>query len=333
VAKIEPDVTDIDTTAFDYGKLVHLLLETVQHRQHSLLEFKSVYQTLASRYATDSEYRNLHPDYINFLDNDIEGELSPTTTLTLSEILKAIASAHAYTVAFPLPQDGSGNYQMVVELPLTSETFIGYVDGVLINTATNEVDIVDIKTTAGLYDSYIKKQASILSADPQLSLYVHHFRTLKHRLNPLDSQPAPFTIRNCRYRSIGKSQACIESAKVKKTKDSETGKMTTVSVPSETHLQFMERILRTNAISVVEFVIPVELIDENIGENVAIHNGGLKMVEKLRRVGNPASVPCNRANCYAYNRPCEWLSKCHPASSGGTSPAVTAKKYTFEERE
>ena len=168
------------------------------------------------------------------------------------------------------------------------ESFIGYVDAILVDRFGNWW-ICDLKTSGMLMASLFAR----LAQDSQLNIYAYYVGQIC-KITGLD--PAKFA--GCRYRVVTKPKAVF---KVNESFDSYAKRVNCESY---------------------DFAVPASLLNPDI----YVRQLG-KLREKAETLTEETTVK-NRSNCLAYNRPCEYWSRCH----GGltyTECSERAEMFTF----
>jgi hypothetical protein len=161
---------------------------------------------------------------------------------------------------------------VVVEAPIRSANFIGYIDAVM--EKDNKWWIVDVKT-ASMLNKFLPQ---ILPRDKQLNLYYGFFEPETYGLDWEN-------FGGCRYRVVTKS-------KLKRKKD-------------DNDTLYSERMYKN--IQAVEYVIPKEAMRPDL----AVEEFDKLRLRQKQLWELPQRAKKNYNNCVSYFRPCEYWSKCH----------------------
>lgn len=159
-----------------------------------------------------------------------------------------------------------------VEVPIETQNFVGFVDAVM-KDKNGYWWIVDLKTSSYADTAMFKR----LSFDPQLNLYVFHAQKVAEALGLNMDKFA-----GARYRTVQKPRLQL-------------GK-------NETYETYSQRIQS----KAFDIGIPKDCLSPV--ETMIQHNILLQRAITLSQGITPTK---NRSNCYMYNTPCEYWSKCH----------------------
>jgi hypothetical protein len=233
----DPDAP-MDTLALDLGCTLHDVLEAKRH-----------------------ELAGLHTSTLKakMIERDVDMEWYPM----LWAMLGKYKDLH----------EKSGLYCELVEAPIKTDDFIGFIDAVMIDD-DSKWWIVDVKTAA-MVNKFLPQT---LPRDKQLNLYYAFFDPSEAGLNWDD-------FGGCRYRVVTKS-------KLKRKKD-------------DTDSTYSKRMYES--MQAVEYVIPKEVLNpEHAKEEFEKLRMRQKQLWEL-----PQRAKRNYNNCVSYFRPCEYWSKCH----------------------
>lgn len=164
-----------------------------------------------------------------------------------------------------------------VELGIKTKDTIGYIDAIM-EGPDGRWWIVDLKALASFYMPTINS----LFMDPQLNLYAAHASLIAKELG-LD----PKRFGGCRWRVVTKSKANQREL--------------------EDDVSFVKRLMASSAIKAHDIEVPIELMAPK--ETLARHKELYKVSKKLYKPG--AKPAKNFDNCFKFNKPCEYYSRCH----------------------
>lgn len=236
----DPDFNN-DTKAFDVGKAFHHVLE---HSNHEEININSLCEEAVGNYQLEHE----------------EGLLVKAMVFKYLKLNKA-----------------SGLKAVFCELGLTTDSFIGFIDAIMVDPE-GIWWLVDLKTAARVSDdTYVR-----LHKDTQLNLYASF---VDHIAETLELDPKKFG--GIRYRVTTKSKAKPKA--------------------TESDGAFIKRIYST--IKSYDFIVPAKLLKpkEFFKDHMKLHTKSMKL-----RSGKEKPMK-NYAACFSYFRPCPYWSKCHGA--------------------
>lgn len=234
---IDPD-SRRDSTALNVGKALHQCLEDTEHKLKGLTLAKV--EQVCGDYEVD--------DY----------------ACMIFAMLSKYKSIH----------DKAGLEALYCEVAVETESFIGYIDVILIDSE-GKWWIGDVKTAASFTDSLIPT----LPHHPQLNLYASNY---EHVAASLSLDPKKF--QGCRYRLVTKSRL--------KRKD------------GESNGEFIGRLLKS--VRAFDFPLPKETMSPGI--IAGAHKEINRHIQKYKAI--KYYIP-NYSQCLQYYKPCEYFSQCH----------------------
>lgn len=238
---IDPD-TEEDTEALKVGKAFHKVLEECMHELAGV-SYQKVFSTVA-----DHEL--------------VADEFAPMIFAMLGK--------------YKAMHEKSGLKAIACEIEVRTETFLGYVDVVLVDKEGG-FWLGDNKTSAAYYSNI----AASLPRNPQLNLYAGHASQIATLLG-LDIN----NFRGCRYMVTTKSKLIR-----KKTEELE---------------DYLKRL--SNSVKSVDFVIPIERMAP-----LDFRRTHLEALDFIRSERRETRYSQNFGNCNQYFRSCAFFSRCHGA--------------------
>ena len=274
VAQVPVDTDHEEADYLSYGKALHKILEDCDHIVPS----------------------------IDWLWNKLDEVCKEFNVESFEHRMGIYLSAIKYSAM----HKDSGLTIVATELMIDQLGVIGYIDGVLANHDKKEFWIMDLKTAAFKPDDKL----NYLHKDPQLNLY-SYFATVKPDI-PAVLGLDDYKFMGCRYRVCTKSRHKRKSTDVlpeklpKETVKDFRERIKGMSLQSiqETEEEFLERI--SDSIEIYDIVVPFEHMEplQRFEEHQEVRNIAIAL--------NNGQVPLkNRGNCMAYNKPCEYWSRCH----------------------
>lgn len=243
IAKTEKDPDfDDNSKALVIGRIYHRVLELAEHERENLADF------MLHAAANENECS----------DNQILG--------LVWAMVEKYLQLH----------EKSGLKAVAIEIPVTDDKVIGFVDCILQESNGNWW-IVDLKTAASLSKSLLGK----LRQDPQLNLYSYFAKDIaeNHGLD-LDKWMG------IRYRVTTKTTARIRS--------------------NENISTFSERVLKT--IEAYDIPIPKDKLNPSLAyEQMMFIYGEVEQMKLLPE----HSIPQNFGYCEQFFKPCPYWSKCY----------------------
>lgn len=193
--------------------------------------------------------------------------------------------AHGMVLAYLRLHQAMGLKVLDVELGLTTESFVGYIDAVM-EDADGKFWICDLKTWKSLGPTVL----NVLVRDPQMTLYAAHAAMVADVLK-LDIK----NFGGVRWLVVTKSAAKQQ--------------------PREDYGQFIQRLVDKH-LTAYDIPVPRELLDTDT--RLETH---LTLWKKAQALASGSVHPIrNYSNCMSYFSPCPYFSQCNPTTYSDVKP-------------